>query len=268
MSERLNMLIDSAKGEIGKILVEEAAPALAGEMLKGTVLEAVTGMAGIAVPGVGNVMLSYKQKKLQKNFEIYVSKIVEHQNEINERLKALEEEKQKVIQANYFGLLADYASQSKQEEKIELIVNGFINIAGDVLSQEDTILMYYDTLDQMNMLDIRVLRLYIYPVYVDGGESEVGDSIFKICEEYGLDYSQLDVIKEKLTRLGLLESRNDIDMDTNMRNVMQYLEDVTKGKKNAKLKSLKHISKSESYRITQYGNNLFSFFSGIIEKKA
>lgn len=60
MGERLNNLIDSAKGEVGKVLMEEAAPAITVEMVKGTAVEIIGEAAGIAIPGVGNMMLSYK----------------------------------------------------------------------------------------------------------------------------------------------------------------------------------------------------------------
>ena len=203
------------------------------------------------------MMLSYKQKKLEKNYELYISKIVENQDAINARLEKLEEEKKKEIQSNYFGLIADYASQEKQQEKMNYIVNGFINVTGNVLSQEDTILMYYDTLEQLTILDLRVLRLYI----------ACDEDVQTIMEDYKLDYSQLGMIKEKLSRLGLLESKNDLDMDENMRNVAQYLEDVTKGKKNPELKRLKRISKFESYRLTSYGEKLYQFFLGLLIQK-
>ena len=91
MGERLNNLIDSAKGELGKILMEEAGPAIAAEMVKGTAVEIIGEAAGIVIPGVGNMMLSYKQKKLERNYELYISKIVENQDAINARLEKLEE---------------------------------------------------------------------------------------------------------------------------------------------------------------------------------
>ena len=264
MSEKLNALIEVAKGEVAEILVDEALPVLVGEMLRGTVLEAATEAAGVVMPGVGHIMLSYKQKKLEKNFELYISKIIEYQDEINRRLGMLEEAQRFVIKTEYFGLIADYASQTKQEEKIDLIVNGFINIAGNVLPQKDSILMYYDTLDQLTMLDLRVLRVYIHSSHL---EDEGGETISDIMKAYDLDFSQMEMIKEKLARLGLLESKNDVDMDENIRNMAQYLEEVSKGKKNPKLKHLKRISKSESYRLTPYGRKLHSFFAEVIHKE-
>lgn len=262
MGVKLNGMIDAAKGEIGKILLEEAAPAIVVEMVKGTTIECIGSAAGTVIPGVGNMMLSYKQKRLERNFELYVSKIVERQDEINERLSKLEEACKEEIQGTYFGLVADYASQTKQAEKIDFIVNGFVNIVGGVLMQEDSVMMYYDTLEQLTMLDLRILKLYMHLLLIHTDE-ENEDDISKIMDDYQLDNYQIAMIKEKLERLGLLQSRNDLDMDENIKNMAKYLEEVAKGKKNAKLKKLNKISKSESYKITSYGRKFFKFFCEI-----
>lgn len=115
MREKIEDIIESTKGEISKILLEEATPVFVGEMLKGTVFEAATQAIGVAVPGVGNIMISYKQRKLERNFETYVKLIAKRQDEINERLAGLEKDKLQEVQSNYFGLIADYASEAKQE---------------------------------------------------------------------------------------------------------------------------------------------------------
>ena len=256
MGTKLNGMIDAAKGEIGKILLEEAAPAIVVEMVKGTTIECIGSAAGTVIPGVGNMMLSYKQKRLERNFELYVSKIVEKQDEINERLSKLEESHKEKIQGTFFGLVADYASQAKQAEKIDFIVNGFVNITGGVLMQEDSVMMYYDTLEQLTVLDLRILKLYMGFMRTHADD----DNISKIMDDYQLDNYQIVMIKEKLERLGLLQSRNDLDMDENIKNMAKYLEDFAKGKKNAKLKKLNKISKSESYKITSYGRKFFKFF--------
>ena len=258
MREKIEDIIESTKGEISKILLEEATPVFVGEMLKGTVFEAATQAIGVAVPGVGNIMISYKQRKLERNFETYVKLIAKRQDEINERLAGLEKDKLQEVQSNYFGLIADYASEAKQEEKIAYMVNGFVNMVSDKNLHEDVILMYYDTLDQLSLLDLRVLRLYACPTYISEDRE---DSILNIMREYDLGNSQVLMIKEKLARLGLLESRNDSDMDENIKNMAQYLEDLTKGRKNPKLKKLKRISKMESFKITRYGREFFDFFT-------
>lgn len=66
------------------------------------------------------------------------------------------------LRKKYFGLTLDYVMETKQEEKIKYIVNGFINLTTLENLQEDIILIYYDILDELNILDIRVLKTYDY----------------------------------------------------------------------------------------------------------
>lgn len=72
MNDKIKDLLDSAKGEIGDILLEEVAPSVAEEaakqMLQGAAVEVASQAAGLVIPGVGNMILSYKQKKNGKKY--------------------------------------------------------------------------------------------------------------------------------------------------------------------------------------------------------
>lgn len=50
MGERLKDLVESAKGVIGDIVVEDVIPELGKEMLKGTAVEATTDLISFASP--------------------------------------------------------------------------------------------------------------------------------------------------------------------------------------------------------------------------
>lgn len=141
MNEKVNDLIDATKGVIGEVLAEDAIPALATEMLKGTVMEAASGAVGLISPRIGGVMVAYQQRRWERNWERYISLIVEHQDELNERLNRLEEVQREDVKKIYFPLISDYVGNEKQYEKIEFIVNGFINLASGINMQEDTTLM-------------------------------------------------------------------------------------------------------------------------------
>lgn len=62
------------------------------------------------------------------------------------------------IKNHYFGLVTDYVLDVKQKAKIDYIDNGFINLIGVDESKEDIALLFYDTLDELNIMDIRVLK--------------------------------------------------------------------------------------------------------------
>ena len=69
MNEKVNDLIDATKGVIGEVLAEDAIPALATEMLKGTVMEAASGAVGLISPRIGGVMVAYQQRRWERNWE-------------------------------------------------------------------------------------------------------------------------------------------------------------------------------------------------------
>ena len=179
MGERLKDLVESAKGVIGDIVVEDVIPELGKEMLKGTAVEATTDLISFASPRIGGLVLAYKQKRWERNWEYYLKLIIDKQDDFNNRLEKLEQSQKDNILKKYFPLISDYVGDEKQQEKIDYIVNGFLNVSAGINHQEDTIIMYYDTLQELSLLDIRVLNCYASN-YV--GE-EKRESISGIMEE-------------------------------------------------------------------------------------
>ena len=237
MKEKIQDLISATKGVMGEVLAENAVPMLAEEMLKGTVIEAASGAVSMMSPRIGGVMVAYQQKRWERNWEKYICLIHEKQDVLNERLDKLEDEMRQSFREKIFPLVSDFVPNEKQEEKIKLIVNGLINIAGEINWQEDIILMYYDALSQLNLLDLRFLKLY-GSLYT---EQENTDNIYNLMEDCKIDNSQATMIKEKLERLGLIQSKNEEKISENIESVIKYVEDISKGKKN--LKFQKPISK-------------------------
>lgn len=263
MNEKIRDLAEGTKGVIGEIIAEDVIPALGTEMLKGTVLEAATGAVSALSPRIGGVMIAYKQKRWERNWEQYISLIVEHQEELNTRLGKLEAKQQEEVKDIYFPLVSDYVGNEKQIEKIKFIVNGFINLTSGINMQEDTTIMYYDTLEQLSLLDLRILKLYNRS-YLN---EEKDDDIYSVMRDYQIDSTQVSLIKEKLLREGLLLSQNDEKMEENINNVSEFVAGLSKNKKNLKLKKINRISRSESYKITSYGRKFLNFFTDISEQE-
>ena len=263
MNEKIKDLVAGTTGVIGEIIAEDVVPVLGTEMLKGTVLEAATGAVSAISPRIGGIMVAYKQKRWERNWEQYISLIAEHQEELNQRLNRLEEEQREKVKSTYFPLVSDYVGEEKQFEKIEFIVNGFINLSAGINMQEDTTLMYYDTLSQLSLLDLRVLKLYT-DRYVNEDQA---DNIYKVMDDYQIDTTQLLLIKEKLLRQGLLLSQNEEKIEENINNVSEFVEGLSKNKKNLKLKRINKIRRSDSYKITSYGIKLLNFFTNIAEQQ-
>lgn len=219
------------------------------EIVAETLLEGVT---GAVIPGVGNMILAYKQNRMERRVVETLEMLVNRQDELNEAINNLSADMKEQIKGIYFEMLMDYSIDEPQEEKIKYLVNGYINVARIPNPQEDVVRSFYDTLAQMNMLDIRVLKLYTF---------SVNDNAYQVMEDYGIDTFQYNMVREKLARLGLICSQNDMQRDQNIDNIVTYLEELGKGKK-ARLKA-KKVSRSESFRLSGYGNRFIKFIESV-----
>lgn len=213
------------------------------------------GIVGSVAPGIVSAVLAYKQKRSERMIDKFMIETRERQDELEEKLLLRGEEDFKEIKDKYFGLVLDYVIETKQEEKIKYIVNGFMNIADMENLKEDVILIYYDLLDSLNVLDIRVLRTYIDIKYTESYQDIIDDAEISL-EQYKL-------IQNKLERLDLLETRGQSQYDEmfeNVKNIGDYLDKLNRGKK-AKLKFRKPRSGStKTYRTTELGRSFLRFF--------
>ena len=233
-----------SKEKLEEITAPAAGPVL--DMVSGLLLE---GAAGAIVPGVGNLILAYKQQRTEKNLEVFISQIVARQDEFNERLNRLDPEKLEKITGHYFGIVTDYVLNVRQQEKIHFIVNGYLRLSETEGVNDDTVMMYYDTLDQLTLMDIAVMKSHHRLLATEENEEYMNILI----------PGQKHLIHEKLSHLGLVSSENEQRMNKNLQNIANYLLDMQKGKKNAKLKCDK-IWGSDSYRLTDYGRKFLEFF--------
>ena len=242
--------------KIEGILDDYIAPALPA-ILDTTTAICLDGIAGALVPGVGNMMLGYKQRQQEKRFEQAIEEIRNRQEEINKILDDFNDEMKPKVE-RLLDIYFDYCINNNQEEKVKLLANGYIKSIKIENPQEDVLFGFYDTLEQLNMLDIRVLRLYSKDIM-----SVENDDWMKILKDYDIDISQYRMIQQKLVRLGLLESQNDIKTDENVELIIDYIQYLSKNKDNeAKLvlKKIKKIPQQDRYSITKYGRNLVKFF--------
>ena len=188
------------------------------------------GMVGSVVPGVTSAMLGYKQKRSEKMIEEFMIETRRRQQELEGKIIQLDEEKFTEIKEKYFGLTLDYVMETKQEEKIKYIVNGFINLTIIENLQEDVILIYYD-----------------------------------ILKKTGVSHDQYKLIQNKLERLGLIETKGQSQYDEmfeNVKNIGEYLVKLEKNQK-VKLKFKKPSGGSiKSYKLTKLGWGFLDFFIG------
>lgn len=211
------------------------------------------GIAGTALPGGTSAMLAYKQKRSERMLEKFMIETKKRIDELEEKLVQLEPDRYKEFSGKYFGIVTDYVTDEVQEEKIKYIVNGFINLASMTNVTEDFVLYYYDTLKNLRIVDIAVLKQYyelIPQPYTD------------ILNEFKIEVEQYEAIRKKLARMGLLTTKREKkedDLYANLLIIQDYLEKVSKGRK-AELKKLKRLEKRDSYEISKFGRDFVEFF--------
>ena len=147
-----------------------------------------------------------------------------------------------------------------QEEKIKYLVNGFINTIRLETINENSILDYYDTLSQLRLVDIVVLKTF-YSFDIDKQEYQNNlDTYKKLC----IDSYKNKAIKEKLERLGLLISKRDKmenDLYKNIETMQKVIKDIISGKKINGTTSFKNIVTNNSYELSSYGKEFIRFFN-------
>lgn len=253
---KLEDLMDATKEEVGKELVEKLLPAViqeAGSFLfdKGVGMLACE-MVGSVLPVANNVLLSYKQHRLERNVLNALKNIQTRQTELEYRMSNLFENNPLYTRQITEALLDNIVDEI-QEKLVEYNVNGYINLLKSDHTNIDLGLLFFKTMSQLNDLDICILKVY------SNLETE-GESIVSICNELDLELNQVQFIKEKLERLGLLQSRNEEMNENNLEMIVKYLEKVKREnrKKNpndVKVPNLKRVSGTDSYRITSLGRH-------------
>lgn len=239
------MMIDKFKDFVSSA-TETAAP-MAAEIL-------LAGLASTIVPGVISTVLAYQQKRQERMINEFMKQALERIMELENNLTNIDKTTFEEIKNKYFGFVSDYVLDEKQEEKIRYIVNGFINMAAMNEIKEDFIFLYYDTLADLRILDIMVLKRHYKGFHM--GED--------VLAELNLTSEQFKAINEKLARSGLLETvmdKQEKKLYDNVRNIQEYLEAVNKGKKSAlkPLRTLPLISTTSS--ITKFGRDFLDFFN-------
>ena len=231
--------------------------ALAGAGLQGAAAVVADGVIGAVAPGIFGAVLGYRARRSERNLVTFVSELAEHIDVVNERLSRLEEkQEEKFSKGVYRDALLDCIIDENETAKVAHGVNAFINVMGEQDIDDSFVLTLFDDLSRLNRLDIRVLNLYGNSYLTGIG---IDDDYSKLISEEGIDESQCRVIRQKLCRFGLLESRNEEKRDKNLKTVQDSLAELIKQLSSNRAKKLKaphyqKLSLSDSYKITPLGN--------------
>lgn len=212
---------------------------------------------GAAAPRINNVRMNYLQKRFENRVEEALKIMQNKIALIEENYALLSEELQEKFRGLYVEWLLDNLNSERQPEKVVSHVNGYINMMANE-TNDDVMIMFCDTLNQLTQLDIDVLRLY---------GIKQNENVWKLMDRYSIKPEQLQIIKEKLVRFGLLYSKSDDLRDDNIDAVVKYLlaveaESKKRTPKNIKMKDVKKPKVNEMYSITRLGRDFLLKISG------
>lgn len=222
--------------ELGSFVVEE-----------GTALAIGAVFAGF-MPRVNGIHLVYQQKRFERNIKEAVEVLNSRVDLIDRKIQGLESEVYEKFRGLYVEWMLDNLHEEKQIEKVKYHINGYINMMENSTT-DDIMLLFMENLNQLTNLDIDVLRMYVS-----------AENYIDVCKRHGIDYDQLELVKEKLERHGLLASRNDDQRDGNIDVLAEYIVGRVKeeNKRNGdfhkiRLGKIQKVRKSDSYFITRLG---------------
>lgn len=208
----------------------------------------VGNILGAVAPRINSIRQNYKQNRFERNVREALIVFGKRIDELETNFKSLDAEMREKFNGLYLEWFLDNLYSERQVSKVPYHVNGFINFMNND-SNDNIMLMFFDTLNQLTQLDIDALKMY---------DINSPENYITLMKKYNLLPEQVEVIKEKLSRLGLLYSKNDDQRDSNIDTVVEYLRKVeqdskTKKPKGVKLPNIKKPNKTERYSITNLG---------------
>lgn len=254
----------SAVSTQGADLIKETGISMLGEIATDTVAS--------LIPGVGGAYASYKQARLQKNVDAFAEQLASEM----ERLSELFHEKtteQKTELDRLYELILDYVIDEPQVEKMEYLVNGFLNIAEHEIIKEDFVLVYYDTLKDLRLIDLTVLKLYGRHITI-GLETDI-NSYQDVLDTQGISYEQYETIRRNLVRKGILATKTNIILEKDLEaiekainEIQSFLQKATNPKNKSRLPSLKNVKlkSKDSLELTKFGREFIRYFLEESEK--
>lgn len=225
------------------------------------------------IPGVSGAVSSYKRKRAEKNIIAFVEHLHSKREILLENLHNKTEENRVKIDEMMHHIFENVTSES-QEEKIEYMANGFFRLSEHENFTEDFVLLYYDILKQLRMVDISVLKMHYHNLFVTYADSNfVPLSYQDIMTKHDLSYEQYLSVRQNLARIGLLEVQVEDSIEDDLNALMKSIIDlqenhdkVLAGKKTKKVRKPKlKLKEREKLKLNKFGREFYKFFGEIEE---
>ena len=239
-------------------IAKESLTSLLGEILVDT--------ASSLIPGVSGAVQGYKRARFEKNITTFTGELHSKIEVIRVNLESkTDEQKEKIDQL--FNYVMDYVIDEQQEEKIQYMVNGFVNITEHDHVTEDFILTYYDVLRELRMVDISVLRLMSTTRFTNNQETRI--TFQDVMTTHGISYEQYEAVRRNLLRIGLLTTKTDLNITDDLKEISKkfkeiytYLDKLANPKSKGSLPKLNEpkLRSKDNFEMSKFGRDFVQFF--------
>lgn len=221
------------------------------------------------VPALGNALTSYKTNKAIRNLDYQIKLLIQKTDAIQQNLVDKSTEMKKQLD-ELFCYMFEKTVNENQKEKIKYFTNAFVNLTSYSEIDIDISYIYFDTLEQLTLLDIQVL--------LEISKGQFYDYLNPDEEpNYSFNSTQLQAIKSNLNRLGLAENYFDKALSKDLKTTNEVLEEIRTAvielqerwdKPKVKIHSIKNRSKTKVSKIkakdriiiSQFGREMIEFF--------
>lgn len=216
---------------------------------------------GGAAPRVNSIILNYKENRFERNVNEALSLMQDRLDAIESRI--ITEDQLKRIIKDEAPLFLDSLYDERQKSKVKYHVAFFINSFGHDVD-ESALIDIYDTINQLTEADIEILGCYI----------PFGDKKFyEIRKKYNLDETSYRLVREKLARFGLLNSKNEEIRDKNLERIRSYIIALDRQSKKrnpntVKVPNLDKTKSLDSYELSLSGRRFLRLISMTPDKNS
>lgn len=211
------------------------------------------GLIGSILPGIPSAILSYKQKRLERNLILFVKNISSRLDEIQTAWEAKSKDKKELIKEKFSSVVCDYVLEEKEEMKIPYMSKGFVSLIIGEYSDESIVIEFYDILERL-----RITELQVFVDYHNNYQSIQYGVNSEYVNGRHIGFDEFTYIRNKLINLGLLKREGQYTVDNFVRDLERSVRSgVTTGSHRGREKDI----------VTDLGKEFIKFFIDFIKEK-
>ncbi|MFI3545150.1 hypothetical protein V5G65_03600 [Mammaliicoccus sciuri] len=241
------LLTSNAKDSVGGILMDIG-------------LDTSFGM----VPGLGNAYIGHKMNKRHEIMKEFLRELNRRQDSLEKKMGELDDT-QKEFSDVITELALETALNTKQKDKIKLIINGIENTLGQDISFDMTVL-YFSILDRLTLLEIELLK-------IKTSYNRDEDWYRKLLSDFNVTHEGYKAAESNLVHNGLMEVRTetylqkDIDLlidhveklQSNMNKIDRHLQGKDKKLNLSNMRRVRNRTKDVT-EVSKLGRDFMNYF--------